>query len=90
MIRVEFFGVPRARAGVDQLTLDLNGPSVSLRQVLDSLTRQLPGLGAEDWLHREFGRSVSANLNGERFVRALEERVQEGDSVLLLSADAGG
>jgi molybdopterin converting factor small subunit len=34
--------------------------------------------------------SLVANLNGDQFVRDPRTRLKEGDSVLILSADAGG
>jgi molybdopterin converting factor small subunit len=84
-MRVEFLGVPRQRAGISQLEVQAN----TLGQMLRKLAAQIPLLGeliAADRLHP----SCVANLNGDRFVSDPETALNEGDCVLILSADAGG
>lgn len=90
MIRVEFYGVPRTRAGVDHLVMERVDQPRTLGQLLAWAAGHLPELGKEDWLQREFGRSIAANVNGERFIRDLDEPLRDGDCLLILSADAGG
>lgn len=84
-MHVEFFGVPRQRAGISALEVNAD----TLGQLLGTLAAQIPSLGeliAEGRLNSAF----VANLNGDRFVHDPATRLAEGDCVLILSADAGG
>ena len=79
-MHVEFFGVSRQRAGVSEL---------EVQAATLGLAAQIPSLGeliAVDRLHASF----VANLNGDQFVSDPATRLGENDSVLILSADAGG
>lgn len=85
IVRVEFLGISRERAGVPELELDAE----TLGQLLAALERRVPSLtGVIDAgrLHSSF----RANLNGDRFVSDPLTRLSAGDSLLILSADAGG
>ena len=84
-MRVELLGVPRERAGVAELDLEAD----TLGQLLAALVGRFPAL---DELITPAGLepSVVANVNGERFVRDPHTRLKQSDSVLILSADAGG
>ena len=82
---VEFLGVPRQRAGVDELDVDAQ----TLGQLLERLSDRLPTLAAVivgDRLHPAF----VANLNGDEFISDPATALAAGDRVLILSADAGG
>jgi len=84
-MRVELLGVPRERAGVAELELEAE----TLGQLLIALAVRFPALGeliTADRLQPSF----VANLNGDRFVSDPRTQLSEGDSVLILSADAGG
>ena len=84
-MHVEFFGVPRERAGVSELEVQAE----TLGQLLGTLALQLPSLGEIielDRLHPAF----VANLNGDQFVRDPGTPLAKDDCVLILSADAGG
>ena len=84
-MHVEFFGVPRERAGVSELEVHAD----TLGQLLGRLAERMPSLSEiiqRDRLHPAF----VANLNGDRFVTEPETPLRAGDSVLILSADAGG
>ena len=84
-MRVEFLGVPRARAGVPALEVQAD----TLGQLLESLVVRMPSfaeLVAEDRLRPSF----AANLNGDAFVSDPATPLREHDCVLILSADAGG
>jgi molybdopterin converting factor small subunit len=87
---VEFFGVPRERAGVSGLEVQAD----TLGQLLGALAARIPSfdqfvseqaIGANR-LHPAF----LASLNGERFVSDPETALGKDDCVLILSADAGG
>ena len=84
-MHVEFFGVPRERAGVSALEVHAD----TLGQLLGVLARRMPSLSEiieDDRLHPAF----VANLNGDRFVTHPNPPRRGDDSVLILSADAGG
>jgi molybdopterin converting factor small subunit len=84
-MHVEFFGVPRQRAGISELEVQAD----TLGQLLGTLAARIPSLGefiSVDRLHPTF----VANLNGDRFVDDPGTRLGEDDCVLILSADAGG
>lgn len=92
---VEFFGLPRHRAGVSELHVELDQNPTSLASVVAYLAEHLPGLQPDcivgdrngGW---ELTSHVVGNLNGDRFIRQGCEVLQEGDRLLLLSADVGG
>ena len=84
-MRVELLGVPRERAGVAELELQAD----TLGELLVALAVRLPSLGELITAGR-LQPSVVANLNGDRFVSDPRTPLTEGDSILILSADAGG
>ena len=84
-MRVEFFGVPRERAGVAELKLQAD----TLGQLMTALAMRSPSLGELITADR-LQPSVVANLNGDRFVSDPGTQLTEDDCVLILSADAGG
>jgi molybdopterin converting factor small subunit len=84
-MHVEFFGVPRERAGLSELEVHAD----TLGQLLGTLAERMPSLSEiiqRDRLHPAF----VANLNGDRFVTDPATPLRAGDFVLILSADAGG
>lgn len=85
-IIVEFFGVARSRAGVASVTLDAD----CLQEVLVQLQDQLPVLAELCIDNGELASGWLLNINGAAFTRDLNTLVNEGDSVLLMPADAGG
>ena len=84
-MHVEFFGVPRERAGRSGMEVRAD----TLGQLMVILAAEIPPLGEfifKDRLHAAF----AANLNGDRFVCDPRTPLAEDDRVLILSADAGG
>jgi molybdopterin converting factor small subunit len=84
-MHVEFFGVPRERAGVSEMDVQAD----TLGQLLGTLATTLPSLHqfiADRKLHPAF----VANLNGDRFISDPGTPLGQNDCVLILSADAGG
>jgi molybdopterin-guanine dinucleotide biosynthesis protein A/molybdopterin converting factor small subunit len=88
---VELFGVARLLTGMREINLALR-PGATLADLFDALADRLPSLS---------GRVISAdgttlidgyacNVNGLEFVRSSDVRVKTGDSVAIMSADAGG
>jgi len=85
-VAVELFGIPRARAGVAQTT----AVGDCLGDVLADLAQRFPYLAEECIDGRTLRPNFTANLCGLRFVTAPETPLTDGDTVLLLSLDAGG
>jgi sulfur-carrier protein len=85
-IKIELFGIARARAGVAGTTA--NG--TTLGAVLTELAVRYPGLAEACIDGRRLRPGFTANLGGDRFVTAPETKLADGDTVLLLSLDAGG
>jgi molybdopterin converting factor small subunit len=84
-MHVEFFGIPRERAGM--ATLDVQAST--LGQLFSTLAERIPSFGdvaGADGLNPAF----AANLNGDKFVTDPRTPLSENDCVLILSADAGG
>ena len=85
-IVVEFFGVPRARAGCAELEL----PAGTVAETLVRVETVCPGLKG---LRRPDGRLAAhylLSLDGRAFLTDLNQQLSPGDRVLILSADAGG
>jgi hypothetical protein len=84
---VEFYGIPRRRAGRAQLVVR----RCVLAEVLAEVKQACPGLAD---LVQDDGRLAPqylVSINGRRFTQVAEDRrLRPGDHVLLLSADAGG
>jgi molybdopterin converting factor small subunit len=85
-ITVEFFGVPRERAGVKATT----ATGGTLGELLLGLETRFPHLAANCLESGRLKPGFAANLNGERFVSDPDTPLASGDTLLILSADAGG
>jgi molybdopterin converting factor small subunit len=85
-ITVEFFGIPRQRAGCAEAVV----AGETLADVLAALERGYPGLRG---LRRADGgpaKHYLISLDGARFLSDPQQRLEPGSRLLLLSADAGG
>jgi molybdopterin converting factor small subunit len=89
-IRVEFFGIARQRAGTSQLALDVQAAVVPLGDVLERLAAALPAFAQECLVGGRLQASLTANLDGQQFVSDPSAPIRDGQSLLILSADAGG
>ena len=85
-IRVEVYGIARQRAGVEFLEVQGN----TLGEVFDRLQAELPNFSAACLQDGELQPGFLANVNGQTFSTKREMPLNEGDAVLILSADAGG
>jgi molybdopterin converting factor small subunit len=85
-VAVELFGIPRARAGVAQTA----AVGSNLGDVLADLAHRYPLLAQSCIDGRALRPGFIVNLGGERFVTSPETPLCDGDTVLLLSLDAGG
>jgi len=88
---VELFGVARLRAKTAELSLELPRDA-TLAHVLLALSEKLPTLVgpviAPDKSSLSTGHAC--NINGRNFVRSMSTKVNPGDKILIISADAGG
>ena len=88
-MHVEFFGVPRERAGQPGLEMSAQ----TLGQLLTTLAVRIPSFGgfiSTDGQDSRLHPAFVANLNGDRFVSDPRTPLAENDCVMILSADAGG
>ncbi len=85
-VTVELFGIPRARAGVSQTLA--NGST--LGEVFLDLAQRFPALGEACIQGGSLKAGYTANLRGEKFVTDPTTKLNDGDTILLLSIDAGG
>jgi len=89
-IRVEFYGIARQRAGQSQIDLDAPADGLNFGAALAELAQRLPPLGRELISGSRLNASLAANLDGMRFISDPATRIRDGQSLLILSADAGG
>ena len=89
-VDVEFYGVPRQRAGVDGVQLAFPTSSVVAADVIEALVRRFPTLSngclENGWLHA----SCAANVDGCDFISDPTTPLSCGQTLLVMSADAGG
>ena len=85
-IAVELFGIPRARAGVAKSY----AVGSNLGDVLADLAQRFPSLAETCIDGRSLRPGFVVNLSADRFVTAPETPINERDTVLLMSLDAGG
>ncbi len=89
-IQVEFFGIARSRAGTSHAAVLADRESATVQEILEALAQQFP-----DWATAclDAGRlrdGFIVSVDGEQFVRDPQTVIFCHQSVLLLSADAGG
>ena len=85
-INVEFFGMPRHKAGCAEASVRAE----NVAEVLAALEREFPGLQG---LRRPDGGPAAQYLlsvDGAHFISDPRERLEPGCRLLLLSADVGG
>lgn len=85
-VAVEFFGIVRARAGIARTLASGD----NLGDLLADLAARFPALAEACIDGRRLRPEFTANLGGQRFVTAPETILKEGETLLLLSLDAGG
>jgi molybdopterin converting factor small subunit len=85
-VAVEFFGIPRSRAGLARTS----ACGANLGDVLADLARNFPSLAETCIDGRTLRHGFIMNLNAERFVSSPDVPLSDGDTVLLMSLDAGG
>jgi molybdopterin converting factor small subunit len=86
VIRIEFYGIPRKRAGVDSIDVE----AATLQEALSGAVAYSPALLACCTADGRLKPGYVANVNGRTFVQDSSTPLDDGDSLLLMSADAGG
>jgi len=89
-IRVEFYGIPRQRAGVAATTVEVIAATALLHDVFQELGARFPELARDCFDRSGLRDGYAANLDGERFVTDGSTSLPDGSCLLILSADAGG
>ena len=84
-VTIEFYGIPRERAGRTELTVQAATVADALAAV-EQACPGLRGLAPEGRLARHYRLS----LDGTQFVTDLKQSLAPSSRLLLLSADAGG
>lgn len=90
LLRVEFYGIARQRAGVPHVELELPGRWTTLAGILQRLADELPDFSRECLASGHLHPTLSANLAGQRFISDPATVIESGQALLILSADAGG
>ena len=85
-VTVEFFGIPRERAGTAKAMVAAG----TLGGALLELGRSYPQFAESCLQSGNLAKGYVVNLNGERFVTDVDTPLRAGDAILILSADAGG
>jgi molybdopterin-guanine dinucleotide biosynthesis protein A/molybdopterin converting factor small subunit len=88
---VELFGVPRLLAKTKEISLSLPA-AATLSDVLAALAERLPVLAGRiiDAQKNTLSSGYACNVNGLQFVRNPEARINPGDKIFIVAADAGG
>jgi molybdopterin converting factor small subunit len=90
VVRVEFFGIVRHRAGIACCDVETRGTPVRLSDVLLCLEHQYPALAGSCLERGRLCAGYIANLDGQQFVTDPTTPLLAGQSVLIMSADLGG
>jgi molybdopterin-guanine dinucleotide biosynthesis protein A len=88
-ITVELFGVARLMAKTQQVSLSLP-QNATLAHVFSALSEKVPALAGRIIASGALVSGYTCNINGLDFTRAPDAKVNPGDKIFLLSADAGG
>lgn len=86
IVTIEFYGIPRARAGRKDLVVS----AATVGAALVAAASECPNLAGVVGPDGELAAHYRLSLDGEFFVTNLAHALHSGDRLLLLSADAGG
>ena len=85
-VRVEFYGIPRTRVGVDAVDVVAS----NLREALGELKAQFPEFDRSCLDGTQLREGFVANVNGRSFTSDPAAPLTDNDCLIILSADAGG
>jgi molybdopterin converting factor small subunit len=86
MVTIELYGVPRMRAGRDEIAVEAS----CLGDALVALGRECPVLAPSVVDGQRLQPSYVVAINGIQFTADAKHPLRDGDAVVLLAADAGG
>lgn len=86
VVTIEFFGIPRQRAGRAELAV----PADTVATLLECVERFCPGLHGLRQADGRLAPHYLLSIDGQEFVTDLHQKLRPGERLLLLSADAGG
>jgi len=85
-VTVEFFGIARQRAGAARVEID----AANIGEAFDRLTLEYPRWADACLADGRLKPLFLANLNSRTFVTNRNQRLRDGDHLLILAADVGG
>lgn len=85
-LTVEFYGIARRRAGTDQTILQAN----TLGDVLVELAVEFPEFARDCADGRTLRAGFRANVDGIRFISDPDTPLTDAQTLLIMTADAGG
>ena len=85
-VRIELFGIARARAGTEAVEVNAATVAAALRGLVEKCPGVVPEVVADGRLTAGF----LASVNGEHFVTDDDEALGAEDTLLILGAQAGG
>lgn len=85
-VTVEFFGIPRARAGRAVIVVD----AATLEDLFAKLREEVPEFASACMTGVGLKPEYIVAIDGRRFTSDPAYRLSEGESVQILSADMGG
>ncbi len=89
-IRVEFFGTVRSRTGVAETALAPIDGKIRLGEALAILAARFPKLSGHCLSGNHIADGYAACVDGKLFVEDAEYELEDGQTLLLMSSDAGG
>ena len=85
-LQIEFYGIARVRTGLAETTVAVG----TLTEVLGELGSRYPNFSETCLAGDNLADGFAANLCGDRFLTDPQEKLHDGDVLLIFSADAGG
>ena len=89
-IRIEFYGIPRQRVGSPGYHLPVNQQEIQLSELIEQLTQRFPSLQPDCFSQGLISPNVKLSLDGEHFVTDIDAWINIRQTLLVMSADAGG
>ena len=89
-VRVEFFGTVRLRTGTPETSLATVQGTIRLGEALAILSARFPELAGRCLRGNELCPGYRASIDGERFIGGSEDEIRDGQTLLIMSSDAGG
>jgi molybdopterin converting factor small subunit len=83
---IELYGVPRLRAGRRECRVQ----ATNVAEAIVALERECPALAGSVIANGQLLSAYRLSLNGQQFVTDPATRLEPGDSLVLIAADAGG